>query len=98
MSAQRPTPRPRPSHQICVKAHDLDLSGWRAFLQDKSQDEVTEYLGPPTGKDQDHWVYNGAWTVDPATSLKAGLSITFNGGRVQNVAPIQNTAAAGMTQ
>jgi hypothetical protein len=71
-----------------VKAHDLDLGGWRAFLQDKSQDEVRQYLGDPTAKTDDYWTYSGAWTIDPATNQKAGLQLTFNGGRVQNVSPI----------
>jgi hypothetical protein len=71
-----------------VKAHDLNLGEWRAFLQDKSQDEVLQYLGEPAAKTDDYWTYSGAWTIDPATNQKAGLQLTFNGGRVQNVAPI----------
>jgi hypothetical protein len=71
-----------------VRAHDLSLGEWRAFLEDKSQSEVTGYLGTPTSRDnEDHWLYQGAWTVDPDTNQKAGLQLTFNGGRVQNVAP-----------
>jgi hypothetical protein len=71
-----------------VKAHDLDLGEWRAFLQDKSQDEVRQYLGDPSGATDDYWTYSGAWTIDPATSQKAGLQLTFNGGRVLSVAPV----------
>jgi Ca2+-binding RTX toxin-like protein len=71
-----------------VKAHDLSLAEWRAFLQDKSRDEVAQYLGAPTSQNDDYWTYAGAWTVDPSTNLKAGLQLTFNGGRVQNVAPV----------
>jgi hypothetical protein len=71
-----------------VKTHDLSLGEWRAFLQDKSQDEVTQYLGAPSATTGDYWTYAGAWTIDPATNQKAGLQLTFNGGRVQNVAPI----------
>jgi len=71
-----------------VKAHDLDLGEWRAFLQDKSQDEVEQYLGAPTSKADDYWTYSGAWTIDPATNQKAGLQLTFNGGRVLSVAPV----------
>jgi hypothetical protein len=71
-----------------VKAHNLDLGEWRAFLQDKSQDEVIEYLGAPASQSGDYWTYSGTWTVDPSTNLKAGLQLTFNGGRVQNVAPV----------
>ena len=72
-----------------VKARDLNLGEWRAFLEDKSQTEVTQYLGAPTARDnEDHWIYQGDWTVDPSTNQKAGLQLTFNGGRVQNVAPV----------
>jgi hypothetical protein len=78
-----------------VKAHDLGLGEWRAFLEDKSQAEVTEYLGAPASRDsEDHWIYTGSWTVDPETNQKAGLQLTFNGGRVQNVAPVPNTSPA----
>ena len=72
-----------------AKAHNLSLGEWRTFLQDKSQDEVQEVLGDPARQDAGGWTYLGNWTVDPATSLKAGLHISFNGGRVQNVAPTQ---------
>ncbi len=71
-----------------VKAHDLSLAEWRAFLQDKSRDEVTQYLGAPSSQNGDYWIYSGAWTVDPSTNLKAGLQVLFNGNRVQNVAPV----------
>lgn len=71
-----------------VKAHDLSLGEWRSFLQDKSKAEVQQYLGAPSWQDDEHWVYNGSWTIDPTSNLKAGLQITFNGGRVQNVAPM----------
>jgi hypothetical protein len=82
-----------------VKAHDLGLGEWRAFLQDKSQTEVTRYLGAPSAQtDEDHWVYQGAWTTDPATNQKAGLQLTFNGGRVQNVAPVPVVASASGAQ
>jgi hypothetical protein len=82
-----------------VKAHDLGLGEWRAFLQDKSQGEVTQYLGAPSAQtDEDHWVYQGAWTTDPATNQKAGLQLTFNGGRVQNVAPVPIVAPASGAQ
>jgi hypothetical protein len=70
-----------------VKAHDLSLGEWSAFLQDKSQDEVRQYLGDPTSEADGYWIYGGNWTVDPASNLAAGLQLTFNGGRVQNVAP-----------
>jgi hypothetical protein len=71
-----------------VKAHALSLGEWRSFLQDKSGDEVQRYLGAPTSQSADYWTYAGDWTVDPSSNLKSGLQITFNGGRVQNVAPI----------
>ena len=71
-----------------VKKHDLSLGEWRAFLQDKSRNEVQQYLGAPAKQDDEYWVYTGPWTVDPSTNLKAGLQLTFNGGRVQNVAPV----------
>lgn len=71
-----------------AKAHALSLGEWRSFLQDKSADEVQRDLGAPTTQSGDYWTYAGAWTVDPSSNLKAGLQITFNGGRVQNVAPI----------
>ena len=71
-----------------ARAHNLTLGEWRTFLQDKSQDEVQEVLGDPTRQDAEGWTYLGDWTVDPATSLKAGLHLSFNGGRVQNVAPV----------
>ncbi len=71
-----------------VKAHALSLGEWRSFLQDKSRDEVQQYLGAPTSQTGDYWTYTGAWTVDPSSNLKSGLQLTFNGGRVQNVAPI----------
>ena len=70
-----------------VQAHDLDLGGWRAFLQDKTQAEVVQYLGNPTSKQDDYWIYSGAWTTDPETGQKAGLQLNFNGGRVLTVAP-----------
>ncbi len=44
--------------------------------------------GRPTKQDYEGWTYSGNWTIDPTTTLKSGLLITFNGGRVQNVAPI----------
>ncbi len=71
-----------------VKAHSLSLGEWRSFLQDKSTDEVQQYLGAPTSQSGDYWTYAGSWTVDPSSHLKAGLQLTFNGGRVQNVAPV----------
>jgi hypothetical protein len=71
-----------------VKAHDLNLGEWRAFLQDKSQAEVEQYLGAPAAKADDYWTYSGAWTIDPTTNQKAGLQLTFNGGRVLSVAPV----------
>jgi len=74
-----------------VKAHALDLGEWRAFLQDKSQDEVRQYIGDPSAQADDYWTYSGAWTIDPTTNQKAGLQLTFNGGRVLSVAPIPVT-------
>jgi len=71
-----------------VKAHNLSLGEWRAFLQDKSKAEVQQYLGAPSWQDDEHWVYNGNWTIDPTSNLKSGIQITYNGGRVQNVAPL----------
>ena len=71
-----------------AKAHDLTLGEWRTFLQDKSQDEVQEVLGDPARQDTEGWTYLGDWTIDPATNLKAGLHLSFNGGRVQNVSPV----------
>jgi hypothetical protein len=71
-----------------VHARDLSLEEWRAFLQDKTQAEVTGYLGHPNAMTDDYWTYAGAWTVDPSTNLKAGLQVTFNGGRVLSVAPV----------
>jgi hypothetical protein len=71
-----------------VKARDLSLAEWRAFLQDKSQEEVRQYLGAPTSQSDDYWTYTGAWTLDPSSGLKAGLQLTFNGTRVQNVSPV----------
>ena len=73
---------------VRVKAHDLSLAEWRAFLEDKSRDEVTQYLGAPASRNGDYWTYSGAWTVDPSTNLKAGLLLLFNGNRVQNVSPV----------
>jgi hypothetical protein len=74
-----------------VKAHSLNLGEWRAFLQDKSQDAVEQYLGAPAARTDDYWTYSGAWTIDPTTNQKAGLQLTFNGGRVLSVAPIPAT-------
>lgn len=71
-----------------VKTHDLTLGEWRAFLQDKSKAEVVQYLGEASYQADDFWGYGGDWTVDPSTTMKAGLGVTFNGGRVQNVAPL----------
>ena len=71
-----------------VAEKKLSLEEWRVFLQDKSQTEVIQYLGHPNDTTDDYWTYSGAWTTDPTTQLKAGLQLTFNGGRVQNVAPI----------
>jgi hypothetical protein len=71
-----------------VQAHDLDLAEWRAFLQDKSQPEVVQYLGQPTSRQDEYWIYSGSWTTDPETGAKAGLQLNFNGGRVLSVAPI----------
>jgi hypothetical protein len=70
-----------------VKARDLSLEEWSRFLQDKTQTEVTEYLWHPTATEDDYWTYSGAWTTDPGTGQKAGLQVTFNGGRVMAVAP-----------
>lgn len=71
-----------------VQRHDLDLGGWRAFLQDKSRAEVVQYLGEPSSREDGYWTYTGAWTTDPATGQKAGLQLNFNGGRVLSVAPV----------
>jgi chromosome segregation ATPase len=71
-----------------VKAHDLSLEEWRVFLQDKTQTEVTEYLGRPSTADGDEWTYSGAWTTNPVTHQKMGLHLTFNGGRVLSVSPV----------
>jgi hypothetical protein len=71
-----------------VQAHDLNLAEWRAFLQDKSQAEVTQYLGQPSSQKGEYWIYSGAWTTDPSTGEKAGLQLNFNGGRVLSVAPV----------
>jgi hypothetical protein len=69
-----------------VQARDLNLSEWRAFLQDKTQAEVTQYLGAPSSQQDEYWIYSGAWTTDPETGQKAGLQLNFNGGRVLSVA------------
>jgi len=71
-----------------VQAHDLSLGEWRAFLQDKTQAEVVQYLGGPSSKQDEYWIYSGAWTTDPETGQKAGLQLNFNGGRVLSVAPV----------
>jgi hypothetical protein len=71
-----------------VQARDLNLAEWRAFLQDKSQAEVLQYLGQPSSRQDEYWIYSGAWTTDPETGAKAGLQLNFNGGRVLSVAPI----------
>jgi hypothetical protein len=70
-----------------VQARDLSLAEWRAFLQDKSQAEVVQYLGQPSSQQDEYWIYTGAWTHDPETGQKVGLQLNFNGGRVLSVAP-----------
>jgi peptidoglycan hydrolase CwlO-like protein len=71
-----------------VKARSLSLEEWSVFLQDKTQAEVSQYLGQPTDGTFDYWNYAGAWTIDPVTKQKAGLHLTFNGGRVLSVSPV----------
>lgn len=70
-----------------VQAHDLNLGEWRAFLQDKSRAEVVQYLGQPSSREDEYWIYTGTWTTDPETGQKTGLRLNFNGGRVLSVAP-----------
>ena len=69
-----------------VQARALSLAEWRAFLQNKTQAEVIQYLGAPTSRQDEYWIYAGAWTTDPDTGQKAGLQLNFNGGRVLSVA------------
>ena len=69
-----------------VQARSLSLAEWVAFLQGKSQGEVTQYLGEPSSRQNEYWIYSGAWTTDPDTGQKAGLQLNFNGGRVLSVA------------
>jgi hypothetical protein len=71
-----------------VQAHNLSLAEWRAFLQDKSEAEVTQYLGQPSSQKGEYLIYSGSWTTDPSTGQKAGLQLNFNGGRVLSVAPV----------
>lgn len=74
-----------------VKAHDLNLNEWGFFLLNKTQTEVADYLGQPSSSDDEHWTYAGAWTTDPVTNQKAGLQLTFNGGRVIGVVAVPMT-------
>jgi hypothetical protein len=71
-----------------VKARALSLNEWSVFLLNKTQTEVSEYLGRPSLTDDEHWTYSSAYTTDPVTNQKAGLQITFNGGRVLGVVAI----------
>jgi hypothetical protein len=66
-------------------AHDLGLAEWRDFLRGMSQDDLVKLFGQPTSKEDDYWIYEGGWIVNPANAQKAGLQINFDAGRVLNV-------------
>ena len=68
-----------------AQARALSLREWRNFLRDMSQDDLVKFLGLPTSKSEDYWIYNGDWISDPASPRKVGLEINFNGGRVLSV-------------
>jgi hypothetical protein len=68
-----------------AQAHDLNITEWRDFLSDMSQDDLVKFLGRPTSESGDYWIYSGGWVVDPTTQQKAGMEINFNGGRVLSV-------------
>ncbi|SRR5258707_952759 len=69
-----------------AQAHDLNLTEWRDFLRDMSQEDLLKYLGAPRTREPDYWVYSGSWTEDPVTHQKVGIQVTFNAGRVISVA------------
>ena len=68
-----------------AEAHDLSLLEWRDFLRDMSQADLLKYIGRPTFRRDDYWVYSGGWINDPSSNEKAGMEINFNGGRVLSV-------------
>jgi len=69
-----------------AQARNLSLGEWRDFLRDMSQDDLVKMFGQPASRTNDgYWIYSGDWIVDPATSQKTGMQITFTGGRVLNV-------------
>jgi hypothetical protein len=76
------------AHAALVKralAKDLNLSEWRDFLRDMSQDDLVKMFGQPTSQTDGYWIYAGDWIVDPTTNQKVGMQINFIGGRVLNV-------------
>jgi len=68
-----------------AQAKDLKLGEWNEFLQGMSQEDVLKYLGRPQTLGQDYWLYTGAWTTDPYTGQKVGITVGFNGTRVNGV-------------
>ena len=71
-----------------VKARDLSLAEWQAFLGEMSQEELLANLGPPQRRGADSWYYPGKWTWDTTTKERAGLLIDFNGTRVSRVSAL----------
>jgi hypothetical protein len=69
-----------------AQARDLNLSEWREFLRDTSQDDLVKLIGRPTSMiSGDEWIYTGDWITDPTTKQRVGLQILFSAGRVINV-------------
>jgi hypothetical protein len=68
-----------------ARAHDLDLSEWRGFLRDMSQEDLVKLIGQPTSMTSEYWIYSGEWTENAAGQKKVGLQVNFSAGRVQTV-------------
>jgi len=68
-----------------AQAKDLNLSEWRDFLRDMSQDDLVKLFGRPTSETDGYWIYSGDWIVKTDTRQKVGMQINFSGGRVISV-------------
>jgi hypothetical protein len=68
-----------------AQARQLSLPEWRDFLRGMSQDDLVNFLGPPTAQTDGYWIYGGAWIVDPVTRKKVGMEMNFDAGRVLTV-------------
>jgi hypothetical protein len=68
-----------------AQARDLNLSEWRDFLRDMSQDDLVKLFGRPSSETDGYWIYSGDWIVKNDSGQKVGMQINFSGGRVISV-------------